>query len=261
MAKVAKISRHSNRSISTRPPTGSSDIGTFDLFQVWKEYEGVAMHFNDLLMRLRTQSLAAVATFATATGVLLKAESVSGAYRWGTLEGVFVALAVVWIAVWILDFAYYNRLLRGAVDALIRVEQASQAGRYLSHIELSTVVELTVLGERAPLDGRAESEDRLRAEQRLERGRCLQRAAVECGEHTVERLQRARHLEIGELRAQPIPQRRRLHASSTATSVVSMGSSLSSGSHAARSAYVRSERRSTSRWGTRTGRGSGRAAR
>ena len=34
-------------------------------FEVWQEYEKIAMHFNDLLMRLRTQALGAVAALAT----------------------------------------------------------------------------------------------------------------------------------------------------------------------------------------------------
>ncbi len=36
----------------------------FDGLQLWKEYEGVAMHFNDLIIKLRGQSLGAVAAFS-----------------------------------------------------------------------------------------------------------------------------------------------------------------------------------------------------
>jgi len=44
-----------------------SPINRFDL---WKEYERVAMHFNDLIIRLRSQSLGGVAAFATLAGVV-----------------------------------------------------------------------------------------------------------------------------------------------------------------------------------------------
>ena len=62
----------------------SADPKGFDLLGLWKEYEAVAMHFNDLLIRIRTQSLAAVAAFATVAGLLLKEESISHELRWGT---------------------------------------------------------------------------------------------------------------------------------------------------------------------------------
>jgi hypothetical protein len=43
------------------------------VFEVWKKYEEITMHFNDLLMRLRTQALAAVAALATIVGIFSKA--------------------------------------------------------------------------------------------------------------------------------------------------------------------------------------------
>jgi hypothetical protein len=44
----------------------------------------------------------------------------------------------------VLDFAYYNRLLLGAVEALLKVEQASKGGNRLSELTLSTDVEAAV---------------------------------------------------------------------------------------------------------------------
>ena len=85
----------------------------FDTFEVWKEYQKIAMHFNDLLMRLHSQSLAAVAAFAALAGVILRTD-VDPTLRWDALVGVFGVLLLFWIAIWILDFAYYNRLLIGA---------------------------------------------------------------------------------------------------------------------------------------------------
>jgi hypothetical protein len=35
------------------------------IFDVWDKYEAIAMHFNDLLIKLRTQALAAVAALST----------------------------------------------------------------------------------------------------------------------------------------------------------------------------------------------------
>jgi len=102
------------------------------------------MHFNDLLLKIRTQSLAAVAAFATVGGVLLKDEGISHELRWGTLTAVFIALCVFWVAIWILDFTYYNRLLLGAVKALIEIEKESEASNRTSRINVSTYIEQAV---------------------------------------------------------------------------------------------------------------------
>lgn len=116
----------------------------FDLFRVWKEYEALAMHFNDLLMRLRSQSLAAVATFATAASVLLKTDAIGTDFSWGTLATVFGSLFVFWIAIWLLDFFYYNRLLLGAIDALEEIEKESKTASRVFQIELSTRIEKAI---------------------------------------------------------------------------------------------------------------------
>ena len=111
-----------------------------DLFRAWREYERIAMHFNNLLIRLRTQSLGAVAAFATLAGVALKGD-VPTQIRWDTLAATFFLLAFFWLAIWILDFAYYNRLLLGAVNELIKIEKASSNGGGLQKINLSTGIQ------------------------------------------------------------------------------------------------------------------------
>jgi hypothetical protein len=137
--------------ITVKQPS-ASDEEDFDLFTVWKEYEAIAMHFNDLILKIRTQSLAAVAAFATIAGVLLKGESISHELRWGTLTAVFIALCVFWLAIWIIDFTYYNRLLLGAVKALIKIEEESKTHTRTSSIYVSTYIEEAV-ALRAPATG------------------------------------------------------------------------------------------------------------
>jgi hypothetical protein len=137
------MSEVKNREVSPKPVPASAN-GTrqppFDLFRTWKEYERVAMHFNNLLIRLRTQSLGAVAAFATLAGVALRGD-VPVQVRWGTLAATFFLLAFFWLAIWILDFAYYNRLLLGAVKELIAIEKASSDGVGLKQITLSTGIQ------------------------------------------------------------------------------------------------------------------------
>ena len=115
------------------------------VFEVWKQYEEVAMHFNDLLMRLRSQSLAAIVAFAALAGVVLRGDIDSG-FRWGVLSGVFLLLALFWVAIWVLDFAYYNRLLLGSVEALLAVEAQSKTGATVGDLFLSTQIEAAVAG-------------------------------------------------------------------------------------------------------------------
>jgi hypothetical protein len=60
---------------------------------LWKEYEGVAMHFNELLIRLRTQALGGVAAISAITGFLSstkEAQTVSGLSSMRMLETVFL---------------------------------------------------------------------------------------------------------------------------------------------------------------------------
>jgi hypothetical protein len=126
----------------------------FDLFATWQEYQKVAMHFNDLLIRIRSQSLAAVAAFATIAGVAVKGDSINTDLRWGILTGVFAILSIFWLAMWILDFKYYNRLLLGAVNALIAIEEASKSSSKISELYLSTKIEATVKENKSPTSRR-----------------------------------------------------------------------------------------------------------
>lgn len=134
---------------------GHSDsaAGRFDTFETWKQYQAVAMHFNDLLMRLRSASLAAVGAFAAIAGVVVKTD-VAPDLRWGTLAGVFLLLASFWLAMWVLDFQYYNRLLIGAVDALIELEEHSKTSAKIDQLVLSTRIEAVVAEGKRPGRGK-----------------------------------------------------------------------------------------------------------
>ncbi|ODS02929.1 hypothetical protein AUC71_12555 [Methyloceanibacter marginalis] len=108
------------------------------LREVWKDYEQIAMHFNDLLMRLRTQALAGVAALSALIGILGDGES---ATTWKTAAFVLAFLLLYWVAIWVIDFLYYNRLLVGAVRALLDVEALSKANSHVSEIDISTKIE------------------------------------------------------------------------------------------------------------------------
>lgn len=46
-----------------QPSADNAKEGT-DVFEVWTKYEDIAMHFNDLLIKLRTQALGGVAAIS-----------------------------------------------------------------------------------------------------------------------------------------------------------------------------------------------------
>lgn len=117
-----------------------------DLFEVWKEYERVAMHFNELIIQLRVRALAGVAAISALFGFLLKGEA-PGDFQWGILAAVLVMLILVWIAIWCLDIRYYNRLLVGAVRAILEIEKASKTENTVIEINMSHRIEETVAGD------------------------------------------------------------------------------------------------------------------
>jgi len=104
------------------------------------------MHFNDLLIRLRTQALAGVAALSAIAGIFGKSGAEVKA-SWEMATGIFVFLCLLWIAIWIIDFCYYNRLLTGAVSALLALEKLSETKSRVRHIDLSTKIEQAVEGK------------------------------------------------------------------------------------------------------------------
>ncbi len=111
-----------------------------DVQSLWEKYEDIAMHFNNLLMRLRSQALAGIAAISTLVGVFTK-EGVTDAHMgWLVATAIFVALAFFWVAIWFVDILYYNRLLYGAVEALVDLESRLKKGEPIT-INMSTCID------------------------------------------------------------------------------------------------------------------------
>ncbi|MGJ8650783.1 MAG: hypothetical protein ACSHX4_10525 [Opitutaceae bacterium] len=108
------------------------------LYKYWKDCEDITMHFNDLLARLRLQSLAGIAAIPTllAFGLGSGGKTVD----WNIMLYAFIAMLIAWISICCLDLLYYNRLLHGAVKEIIRVEQRISQ----SEVELSQVIKRAV---------------------------------------------------------------------------------------------------------------------
>ena len=104
----------------------------------WQKYEAIAMHFNDLLMRFRTQALAGLAAVAALAGLLKGAQGIAAL----DVRVFFCVLLVFWGAIWLLDQGYYSRLLSGAVKTLQDFEATTKDPETQSlRIMMSTNIE------------------------------------------------------------------------------------------------------------------------
>jgi hypothetical protein len=105
-------------------------------YEVWAKYEDVAMHFNDLLVRLRLQAMGGLATLVTIAGFVV-GDAVTLSTRYQAMLILTGMLTFAWVGVAIIDLCYYSRLLRGAADALIELESGSTVFTLSTRIESS----------------------------------------------------------------------------------------------------------------------------
>jgi hypothetical protein len=108
--------------------------------QLWYHYEEIAMHFNGLIMQFRLQLLGGVGAIGTVAGYLISEKVAEDSLRRQLRTGVSFALLVLVAALASIDVFYYDRLLRGAVDALLAFERQHQG------LDLSTRIEVMVGG-------------------------------------------------------------------------------------------------------------------
>jgi len=145
----------------------TSAVEGWAIQDLWKEYEKIAMHFNDLLIKLRMQALAAVAAISAVAGIFSKGGSIDEV-RWGLAAAVFFFLSLFWVAIWAIDFLYYNRLLHGAVKAILDLEKLSKDKTHTRYINISTEIELAVFGA-----GQKPDHEMRKRRRKLARGRWL----------------------------------------------------------------------------------------
>jgi hypothetical protein len=113
-------------------------------FKLWKSYEDVAMHFNDLIIRLRIQSIGGIAALAAILGIFLNDGSgnSSNSFNYCIASVALFVLMMFWVGIFILDIFYYNRLLEGAVNAILELEQSKDEFAEKKNIRLSTNIEM-----------------------------------------------------------------------------------------------------------------------
>ena len=105
------------------------------VFAMWDKYEQVAMHFNELMMRWRLQGIGGLATLVTLAGFVVREAGLDEPTRYRAMFILGVLLLCAWLSVGFIDLVYYRRLLKGAVAALINLENGT------SDLKLSTKIE------------------------------------------------------------------------------------------------------------------------
>jgi len=114
-------------------------------FDLWVEYEKIAMHFNELLMQLRLRALAGISLIASLAGVF--ANNQDGELNWSLIAFVLFVLFIVWVAIFVIDQFYYDRLLSGSVRELLELEKEAVIDGF--PIKMSTKIELAAVKNRA----------------------------------------------------------------------------------------------------------------
>ena len=100
------------------------------------------MHFNDLIIRLRIQSIGGLAALATVLGIVLKTTNgIDETFNYGLAITALIFLMLCWIAIWVLDLRYYNRLLEGSVNAILELEKNKESFLEKKEINLSSNIE------------------------------------------------------------------------------------------------------------------------
>jgi hypothetical protein len=113
-----KIS-NKQESVEKQNCADSETVG--NIISLWSKYEDIAMHFNELILKIRTYAIGGLATAATICIGIAQATS-NSLERWITFQLIFACLSTIWLAIWIIDRAYYSKLLQGSVDEIIRLE-------------------------------------------------------------------------------------------------------------------------------------------
>lgn len=89
-------------------------------FKLWSKYEDIAMHFNELIIKLRIQAIGGLTIIGTIATAAFRVNNNLDAH---ILKYMFLVFCLVWFAIFLLDIFYYDRLLLAAVDQLVILEE------------------------------------------------------------------------------------------------------------------------------------------
>ena len=94
-----------------------------EVIALWFHYEEIAMHFNQIIIQYRLQLMGGAGLIGALSSYLIGGKVEVAERRHMLRAYVSTGLVVLILAAAVLDVFYYNELLLGAVDALLRFEQ------------------------------------------------------------------------------------------------------------------------------------------
>ena len=116
------------------------ELSPSEVTQLWFHYEEIAMHFNELILQYRIQLMGGAGVLGTIFAYLIGSKSANGENKhWVRFVVSFVLLVIITAAA-SLDVFYYDKLLSGAVKAIIELEE-----KY-PHINMSTLIKKETSG-------------------------------------------------------------------------------------------------------------------
>ena len=93
-----------------------------DVVQLWFHYEEIAMHFNELIIQYRLQLMGGAGVIGVLSGYLVGEKVTDISLQHKLRAFISTGILILILAAAYLDVFYYNQLLRGAVDAIIKFE-------------------------------------------------------------------------------------------------------------------------------------------
>jgi len=97
------------------------------VLEEWKTVIETQMHFNDMIMRLRTTGISIVLAFFGAASISLQYSQLYLKFTYFSFHAAVLIIAsglILLISIFVLDYCYYYKMLLGAVERGYQIDRA-----------------------------------------------------------------------------------------------------------------------------------------
>jgi len=116
------------------------ELSPSEVTQLWFHYEEIAMHFNELTLQYRLQLMGGAGVLGSIFTYLIGFKIKENENKYWVIFYVSLVLFIILTAAAALDVFYYDKLLSGAVHAILELET-----KY-PHINMSTLISKELSG-------------------------------------------------------------------------------------------------------------------
>ncbi len=110
------------------------EITTDQAILLWHHYEEVAIHFNELIIQYRIQVMGGASVIGVIASYFAIKDKGDDNLNYNLVAFISTWLLIILTAAAVLDIYYYNELLRGAVNAIVKLESQHKELLYMSAI-------------------------------------------------------------------------------------------------------------------------------